>query len=152
MRIISDEVKQLIKNYLDQIIEDAKANAPVATGKLRDSYDSAVINDSEKVYEAGVVAESYHKWVDNSRGAGKPPPVAAIRAWTQAVGLPVSAAFPIARAIGKNGTTAKPYVSNYINSNQSSFETELDLILGSEVDEYMIEIIKQELPNFKQTQ
>jgi hypothetical protein len=58
-----------------------------------------------------VVGNKAKHWifVEKGRGANKRmPPVSIIREWVIAKGMEASAAFPIARAIGKRGITARP--------------------------------------------
>ena len=49
-------------------------------------------------------SSGYGAAVDQGRKAGRPPPVRAIAPWVRRAGMPASAAYPVARAIGLRGT------------------------------------------------
>lgn len=50
----------------------------------------------------------YARFVDKGRRPGKMPPVSAIKSWVSEKGIPIEAAWPIAKHIGKYGIPARP--------------------------------------------
>ena len=72
------------------------------------------LKDSINVYvkENNILLEfsNYGKWVDRGRKPGKMPPYKKLEGWVKEHGMPSSAAFPIARNIGKRGIPARPWL------------------------------------------
>lgn len=132
--LISQPVIDLVRNYVDALAQDAKKNAPVASGKLRNSYQSNV-SASVSSLIGTVEAEDYHKYVEDGRKPNsKRPPIEAIKRWAGIKGIPLSAAYPIARAIGQRGIVAKPYIPNFVGSTQESLVNSLDNEFAKNID------------------
>ena len=74
------------------------------------SIASVAIEEVEEGKEWVITGANYLYWVNYGRLPGSWPPMAAIRAWVQAIGLPSKAAFPIARSEAMKGTPGQPYV------------------------------------------
>lgn len=93
------------------IRDEAKANV-----KHIDAYDTGELHDSitYSVSPRGlsVVVYSTAKQAPFIEFGTAPhfPPLAAIRAWCARKGIPVGAAFPIARAISERGTPERPWL------------------------------------------
>ena len=96
---------------MDWIVDEIKAELIAqrhkATGK---GLNSIRLEEVEAGKEWIIVGANYLYWVNYGRAPGKMPPLAAIRAWVVAIGLPRKAAYPIARVIAMKGVPAKPYV------------------------------------------
>lgn len=75
---------------------------------------SGVAANSLKVTKEGndiVVRGAYYLyWVQFGRRPGGVPPLYAIRRWCSFIGLPATAAYPIALNIARKGTPGQPYV------------------------------------------
>lgn len=58
----------------------------------------------------------YAYWVEHGRKAGRAPPVAAVSGWARRHGVDP---FVLARAIGRKGTKAQPFVAPSLTRNRS---------------------------------
>lgn len=92
---------------VDSIRAELIAQRHNATGA---GIASIAIEEVEEGKEWVITGANYLYWVNYGRRPGAWPPMAAIRAWVQAIGLPSTAAFPIARSIAAKGTPGQPYV------------------------------------------
>jgi len=98
-----------------EIVQQLKNADKEATGKLARSIDYELVEALDTI-SIGIIAEPYFAVVDGGRRRGaKPPPSGAILSWMKVKGIKgrdkktgkfitqKSAAFLIARSIGKNG-------------------------------------------------
>lgn len=113
-------VGRFTRDYADRVADQAKRNAPSATGTLRDSI---VVKQARGIggrFVSGwtVTAEAdYALYAHEGRGPGKMPPDAPIREWLRAVGGPGAEerSFIVRRAIGRRGTTGVPFLADAID-------------------------------------
>lgn len=108
----SDKLKEAIEIFGEDLINIAARmieNEPkVNTGRLKKSLETRVLDTAFGTsYTLLVLAEDYFIYVDKGRKPNsKPPPVAPIKEWCRQKGIEESAAYAIAKAIGKNGIPA----------------------------------------------
>lgn len=108
---------RVTKQHADRIAARARVLAPVASGQLRGSIKVTQQRAGGGRFTRGftVVADvPYSLWVERGRGPGRMPPVDAIRRWTVHKGIDPSAAFPIARKIGRVGTKPTYFMSRAV--------------------------------------
>ncbi len=96
----AEEIRDEARNNVKQL--DA-----FDTGELFNSIDISV---SPKGLSVTVYSSSKHAPYIEFGTAPHFPPLDAIRAWCARKGIPVSAAFPIARAISERGTPERPWL------------------------------------------
>ena len=121
----------LTRSNAQEIAADAKRNAPVNFGKLRQSIVSEQVNEKDSLsYVVGVNAE-YGAYVEFGTGAKVQVPsefsdmaarfkggrggsfeqgLQAIKDWCKAKGINQSAAYPIFMSILNTGINAQPYL------------------------------------------
>jgi len=102
-------------------MEWTKDVAKDMSSKLQDAIQKNLnwttnLKNSVKVSANGedvVIAMPLYGWViEKGRGPNKKmPPVSVIESWCKSKSIPVEAAFPIARSIGKKGIKAKPFIA-----------------------------------------
>jgi len=80
----------------------------------------------------------YGVFVDSGRRPGKQPPISAIKPWLAIKGIPESAAFPIARAIGERGIPATPFFSVSIEKNEAALVQDLAIAYSQDVSNYLL--------------
>jgi len=73
-----------------------------SSGRLLNSLNYEVKSIVEGI-SMDINAEDYFQYVDEGRSPGKMPNVNSIKSWCRIKGIPQSAAFPIAKNIGKFG-------------------------------------------------
>ena len=106
---------------------EGNADIPVATGYLKESgidvlYESRVEGTSFSAY-FGFAAE-YAKYIDEGRTPAFPP-VDAIKAWCNSVGIPEEAAWPIAMNLAKHGTPGKHFFESGVVEAKRVLQEEL---------------------------
>jgi hypothetical protein len=118
----------------DDIISDArstlKRQGHLATGKLYNSM-KAVVNKSELTFEL----ESYARYVDQGRRAGKFAPVKAIKDWCKVKGIDQSLAYVINRSIYENGIKPSLFFTNAFEAYAENIDEVLDKYCGTLLDE-----------------
>lgn len=104
----------------------AKIGAPVDRGRLRASItsemDSAAV---PKWVQIGTNVE-YAPYVHEGRPPGKFPPMDKIAAWAARKGLP---AFPVARAIARNGTKPRPFLTDALDESERRIRNIFDAMI-----------------------
>jgi len=76
-----------------------------------------VVEDIDDI-DVEFIMEDCAKWIDEGRGPGKQPPLEAIQDWTSRKGIPESAAFAIAKSIGRFGIPPTNFLSPIRDSQQ----------------------------------
>lgn len=125
-------------NLVAKIAEDYRAALPSATGKLKSFTYS--IEYEGNMFTVYFDLPSYWQYVENGRKAGKMPPISAIKNWISAKHIPAyknidSAAFLIARSIGKKGIPAKHTLANTLAKDQYLIDKISDLLIEQLTDE-----------------
>ncbi len=109
----------------NDIIADARSTLNKqghrATGKLYNSL-KAVINKSELSFEM----ESYARYVDQGRRAGKYAPVKAIKDWCKIKGIDQSLAYVINRSIFEKGIKPSLFFTNAFDAYEENLDEVLD--------------------------
>lgn len=105
----------------------AQTAAPVWTGNLRRSILGRVVSPTLGTVGTNV---PYARPVNFGRRAGAAmPPVAAITPWVTSHGMPAEAAFPVARAIGRRGIPAKPFLTGTFERMKGQIVAEFRAVL-----------------------
>lgn len=100
-------LSDLLKREGATIVADIRGQLPVARGDLKDSVEAKVSQEGS-IHRLQILAAPHFRFVELGRKkGGKMPPLDAIRKWCEIKGIPVRAAFPIARAIQRNGIRPK---------------------------------------------
>lgn len=120
---LQDGIAQFGNRAAIQISNEAKVRAPVDTGKLRASI-TPVFTPQSSVVASVVVASSYAVFVHDGRAAGKPPPRAALEGWAKRHGIQNVAA--LARAIGRRGIRARPFLADALRGSTGQMKGFLD--------------------------
>lgn len=107
-----------------------------ASGKLMKSltYDLRVELNNIIVE---IKALDYFKYIEIGRPKGKQPPLRSIKRWCKVRGIPISAAFPIAKKIGRFGIEPRPILQDVIN--KMDFKP-FEGFLEKEVYEYLTKV------------
>lgn len=102
-----NKITNIIDDEMLKLAEELQRTSPVATGKLKESWD---VIPSQVQTGGSIVAGRVTNDASNSlfrvrgRNAGRQPPTSAIAAWLAAIGGDTKLAFVIARSIGRKGT------------------------------------------------
>jgi len=125
---VAERVQDIVQDISFQIVNDAKLAAPADMGILRNSIRPYFYSGRTGIvgeistncgygafveFGTGPLGRSTHRgqlpegYVHGS--GGKMPPIEVIRDWCRRHKIPESAAFAIARKIGRNGLRARPY-------------------------------------------
>ncbi len=139
-------VVKVSEEYGAQVIAEAKTRllgfGRRATGNLYNSLDYDV-KETTKGVQLQFFAEDYLINVDQGRGAGKKqPPLDKIRDWCRIKNIPVEAAFPIARAIGRRGIPATYFWTTTINRRQKQFESKIQAAFAADTEKTLATVLK----------
>jgi hypothetical protein len=134
-------IKEILNKVADNITDDMKAiiklNGAMASGTLYNTLRANVIEGNNS-YRIQITYPFYGKFIDEGRSPGKMPPIKDIIEWTRLKGIPESAAFPIAKSIGKNGFkginfTRVIYDKENKDALKKAFETEYTKFITTEL-------------------
>jgi hypothetical protein len=100
---LNSQLREILLMYGEELVAEL-TNQLHSAGKngIADTIRAHVTEAAGEV-ALQLYAADYFVFVDKGRRPGKQPPLDAIEAFCQKVGIPVSAAFPIAQSIGKIG-------------------------------------------------
>lgn len=115
---------------------------PKATSTLSRSI-AYEVDDDGQIWELRVEAEDYFKYVEGGRRPGKMPPLKKIADWCRVVGIPSSAAYPIAKKIGEKGIAPRPILKNIISQRETSFSSLIDTALTQDIEKELEDILTQ---------
>lgn len=107
-----------------------------ATGTLINSISYEILYDGAMLTLEFDMAD-YGIYVDQGRRPGKMPPISNIADWCRVKGIPQTAAFPIARKIGKEGIPATPFFSSTVESTRDTLVQELAIAGAKDVQLYL---------------
>lgn len=103
---MSNDIKKILEQVADNLTQEMKdiikLNGAMASGTLYNTLRAKVVEQKD-IYKIEITYPFYGKFIDEGRNPGKMPPIKDIIEWTRLKGIPQSAAFPIAKSIGKNG-------------------------------------------------
>ena len=105
-------------------LRQLQASSPYATGELASSWRIASATyfyynlPNARVRIVNDAPNAWYRIV--GRAPGRMPPVNAIRQWCEVKGIPVAAAYPIARGIAQRGTQRWQQESNVLNYKRST--------------------------------
>jgi len=129
-RIVMDETRTGITRSVIQVETDAKRLVPTDTHTLQRSLTHEVTASANDV--TGRVGSNlvYAPVVEYGRSAGAAmPPPDALLGWLRRHGMDASAAFPVARAIGRRGTRPQPYLKPALDKNRPDITREMTAVL-----------------------
>jgi len=90
---------------------DARRNVRHDTRRLMNSITHRIRGRGTRLVGEVGPSVRYGLYVERGRPAGKkPPPRAALRGWARRHGIPESALFVVARAIGRKGIPPRPFL------------------------------------------
>lgn len=92
----------------------ARSLAPKDTSRLAGSITHAITGGGANLTSKIGPSVAYGFFVEKGRRPGTPPPVSAIRGWATRHGINP---YVLARAIGRRGTKARPYMLPAFNQN-----------------------------------
>jgi hypothetical protein len=103
----------------------------VATGRLHQTMSYVVLPDLTVQFQF----EDYAVFVDQGRRPGKQPPLDAIRQWCRVRNIPETAAYPIARKIGREGIAPTRFIQVTVARRQKQFEAGLEKALAKDAED-----------------
>lgn len=113
-----------------EIKDVLQKNQAIASGDLYNSVNFRVNKVGEE-YKLVITYLDYGEFVLKGRRAGaKPPPIQPIQRWCKLKGLPIEAAYPIAKEIGRRGIKPLNFLFpffNKINQIERQLESEVAL-------------------------
>ncbi len=121
-----------------------KGSGKVNTGKLLNSIKYKVTEKKDSV-ELDFTMLEYGEWVDQGRKPGKQPPLDKIRKWCIQRGIPVKAAYPIARSIGKHGISPTYFFTTPLARRKAQISKQIEQVMRGEVVKSLEDYIKKNL-------
>jgi hypothetical protein len=76
---------------------------------------------------------NYARYVEEGRRPGRMPPPAALEGWARRKTGSISAAFLIARAIGRRGTRPQPYLKPALDRNRQAIGREMGVAVPKRI-------------------
>ena len=148
MRQIYPLTYNLFDKYAQTVVADMKTNLAQnsASGKLLNSIRYKLIEGKDTISIAYLL-EDYWRYVDEGRKPGKQPPLSVIKKWTQLKGIPESAAYPIARKIGKVGIKPTWFFTKAVTKNEKKFLYEVEKTMAKDMANNLRKILKKQLKN-----
>ncbi len=121
---IGKEIVSEMKNRL-------RSDGSVASGHLEKSIKYSVTDTKDSVELDFTMAE-YGEYVDQGRRPGKQPPISKIKQWCRIKGIPETAAYPIARKIGRFGKAGTYFFTIPIQRRRDKIRSDINKIMGGE--------------------
>jgi len=129
-RIVMDETRRGITRSVIQIEADAKRTVPTDTHTLQRSITHEVTASANDVTGRVGTNLQYAPVVEFGRSAGATmPPPDALTGWLARHGMDASAAFVVARSIGRRGIRARPYLMPALEKNRADITREMTAVL-----------------------
>lgn len=124
-----------LDTYARQVISELQTRlqgfGKVASGRLISTMTYRILPELTVQF----FLEDYAVYVDKGRRPGKQPPLENIRQWCRIKGIPESAAYPIAKKIGRDGIRPTNFLSTTISRRQKQFQTGLDRAIAKDVED-----------------
>lgn len=130
---ILDFLNQRGLDITSEIKDVLQKNQVIASGDLYNSVNFRV-NKVGEDYKLVITYLDYGEFVLKGRRAGsKPPPIQPIQKWCKIKGIPIEAAYPIAKEIGRRGIKPLNFLFPFYNKiNQIERQLESDVALEIE--------------------
>lgn len=139
-----NELKPVIERYGKELIQELVklmiSSDSVASGLTMKSLDFE-LNSAINQIVLDIYAEKSFIFIDQGRKAGKMPPISKIREWTTYRNISETAAYPIAKKIGKFGIPAKNLISRFLTDNKLKLEEKIEKRYSELVSKKLDEII-----------
>lgn len=132
IRALFIDLVDLLKKHGSTMANDIRDGVPKAEGKLKDSIKSEVTS-SGNIVSLTIEAADHFRFVELGRKKGKFPPLSAIRRWCEVKGIPVRAAFPIARAIKERGIAPRHILKGVISRSESGLNQQIRKVFGAAI-------------------
>jgi hypothetical protein len=128
-------VQEAAKIVNDEIVSSIRSQNAIASGELLRSVTVGSMSASSQGFEMTVGSSSpYASFIEEGRRAGsRPPPVDAILEWMTQKGLEPdkSAAYLIARKIGRDGIPAKHVFARGVASAENKISEPINVIMDT---------------------
>jgi HK97 gp10 family phage protein len=131
--VVRDEVRKGITRSVIQIEADAKRLVPTDTHHLQRSLTHEVTASGRDVTGRAGSNVNYARFVEEGRRPGRMPPPAALEGWARRKTGSISAAFLIARAIGRRGTRPQPYLKPALDRNRQAIGREMGVAVPKRI-------------------
>jgi hypothetical protein len=106
-RVLPSETKRAMEASLLLIEGDARRGVKRDTGRLQNSITHRISGGGGNLTGEVGPSVKYGLYVERGRRPGSPPPVSAVSAWARRHGV---SPFLVARAIGRRGVKAAPFL------------------------------------------
>jgi hypothetical protein len=135
---VTEDIRTVASELLERYKDNINSSGHTASGDLANTASYDVVFDG-RYFEIIFNLQSYWKFLENGRSAGKFPPIDAIERWITVKKLVPRAysgkvpttrqlAFLIARGISQNGTKGTKLLSDTINNSDDLIDRLVDLI------------------------
>ena len=124
-----------------------KGENKLDTKKLYNSIQYKILQEEDDA-ELQILMEDYGEFVDQGRRPGKQPPLSKIQAWCRRKKIPVKAAFPIARKIGKFGTPPTYFIQITMSRRAKQMQKDIENVMSLAVIKKIDTFLKKN-PNIK---
>jgi hypothetical protein len=126
-------LKEMITRLTSNAVRGTSFNSPgVASGALKNSLHYN-IKENLNSLELSFSMLDYGVYVDKGRKPGKQPPLKGIKEWCKIKGIPETAAFPIARNIGRFGIPATNFYSIPLARNEQRLKDDIKKLIQEEL-------------------
>jgi len=116
---IKGEVKDYIINVANKLVNEAKKNAPVASGHLRQDID--IIEREDNTITVGTNLK-YASFVEFGTDPHYPP-IEPLKKWVRRkLGVEEDVAYAVQQKIGQEGTEPQPYMRDAIESTRRYYQ------------------------------
>lgn len=124
------------KDVVVNLIAKLKQMDANSSGRLINSL-SYQLKEGVEQLQIELIGEDYFNNIEMGRRPGSVPPLAAITKWAQLKGIPRSAAFAIAKHIGKFGIKPRPMLAEIIKKTERQNEINIENALEKDVEKYI---------------
>ena len=137
--------KAVLQNWGEEVLQSMRnvliGAGKNASGELVSSLKFTVDFANEEL-DIEFEMAPYGRYVDSGRAPGKQPPIDSIKPWLRIKGIPETAAFPIAKAIGKRGIAATPFFESTVDSMKAKLISQLTAAYAKDVTNYIMKTLQ----------